>query len=113
MKKMFKVAAIVAVASLALVACKNNKPAEEETIDTTIEQIAEDEMTVDSLIAEDTTVVAEEPAAPAKKPAAKKAENKPVEAGVAEINPDKKVVVETKDAEDISKTSTVKRTGRR
>ena len=70
MKKVFKMMAIAAIASLAFVACNNNKAAEEE---------------VDS-----TPVVEEQQAAPATKPAAKKAvkkaEQKTSEATKAESN---------------------------
>ena len=41
MKKFFKLAAIAAVAMLTVVACKNNKPAEEVIDSTAIETIAE------------------------------------------------------------------------
>lgn len=113
MKKMMKFAAIAVVASLALVACKNNKVEEPvDTIDSTIEQVMEDEMVCDSVV--DTTVVAEEvaPAATPKK-TVKKAEPKPIQdAGMVNENASKKVI-ETKPADEISKTNTVKREGRR
>ncbi len=114
MKRMFKVAAIVAVASLALVACKNNKEAEEPIVDDTTIQLCADDMTVDTLV-EDTVTVAEEATPVAtKKTTTKKAENKPAEAGVAATNDNaSKKVVETKDADEITTTNTVKRTGRR
>lgn len=113
MKKMLKVAAIVAVASLAFVACKNNKPAEEPIDSTQIEMVVEDSMAIDSIV--DTTVVAEEVTpAPAKKATAKKAEPKTQEAGTVEVdNAAKKVKIETAKPEDIEKTNTVKREGRR
>lgn len=107
-----KFAAIAVVASLALVACKNNKVEEPiDTIDSTIEQVV-DEM-IDSVI--DTTVVAEEvtPATPAKKTVKKAEPKEPVDAGATVSKSDAKVVVETKDAEEINKTTNVKRTGRR
>lgn len=115
MKKMLKVAAVIAVASLAFVACKNNKPAEEPIDSTQIEMVVEDSMAIDSIV--DTTVVAEEVTpAPAKKATAKKAEPKTQEAGTVEVNPAKKeqkVTIETAKPEDIEKTNTVKREGRR
>ncbi len=77
MKKTFKLAAIAAIASLALVACNNNKAAEEEVDSTAIEQIAEEVAPVADEIADTVAAVAETPApAPAKKTPAKKAEPK-------------------------------------
>lgn len=113
MKKMMKIAAIAVAASLALVACKNTKAEEPvDTIDSTIEQVMEDEMVADSVV--DTTVVAEEVTpAPAKKTTVKKAEAQPKEAGLAENQNASKKVVETKPADEINKTNTVKREGRR
>lgn len=114
MKRMFKVAAIVAVASLALVACKNNKTTE-EPIDSAIEQLVEDEMIVDSPAIEDTTTIAEQVTpAPAKK-TVQKAENKVSEAAVVDVEKtsEGKVVVKQKEADEVTPTSNVKRTGRR
>ena len=72
-------------------------------------------MAIDSIVAEDTTVVAEEVTpAPAKKATAKKAEPKTQEAGTVEVdNAAKKVKIETAKPEEIEKTNTVKREGRR
>ena len=54
MKKTFRLAAIAAVASLALVACKNNKQVEEEIDTVAIEEIADEaivEENVDTVVA--------------------------------------------------------------
>jgi len=73
MKSIFKFAAVVAIASLAFVACKNNQPAEEEIDSTAIEQIVEDEIACDAVEVADTVVVEEEtPAQTVKKPTTKK-----------------------------------------
>lgn len=120
MKKMFRLAAIVAVASLTMVACNNNKAAEEPAEDTTaIEQIAEDEMVADSVVAEDTVTVAEATAPAKKKATVKKAEPTQTITEVKKAEPsDQKVVkpaVEDlkKASDDAQTTTTVKRTGRR
>ncbi len=91
MKKVFKMMAIAAIASLAFVACNNNKAAEEEVDSTAIEMVVEDEMIAEPAEVLDTTpVVEEQQAAPATKPAAKKAvkkaEQKTSEATKAESN---------------------------
>ena len=73
MKSIFKFAAVVAIASLAFVACKNNQPAEEEIDSTAIEQIVEDEIACDAVEVADTVVVEEEtPAQTVKKPTTQK-----------------------------------------
>lgn len=74
MKKTFKFAAIAIVASLTMIACNNNNQATEDTIDSTaIEQIAEDELIAEPVVAEVADTVKEETPAPtAKKPAVKK-----------------------------------------
>lgn len=81
MKKVFKMAAIAAIASITLVACNNNKAATEDTTAAEpIEQIVEDEMMAEPAEVLDTTpVVKEEPAAKkAVKPAAKKTDKNTV-----------------------------------
>ena len=82
MKKTIRLAAIAAVASLTIVACNNNKTAEEAVDSTAIEQVAEEVATECEAVADTVAAVAEEVAAPAKKAAttakkatAKKAEN--------------------------------------
>lgn len=83
MKKTIRLAAIAAVASLTIVACNNNKTAEEAVDSTAIEQVAEEVATECEAVADTVAAVAEEQvAAPAKKAAttakkatAKKAEN--------------------------------------
>lgn len=77
MKKVFKLAAIAAIASVTLVACNNNnKPAEEEIDTTAIEQIAEDELFADPMDVVDTVVAVVEQQATAAKKTVKKAEKK-------------------------------------
>ena len=110
---MFRLAAIVAVASLTMVACNNNKAAEEPAEDTTaIEQIAEEEMVADI---EDTIAVVEETPAPTIKKTVKKTETKPTEAGLKEQDNSSKITATSKVAEgtEVTKTDAVKRTGRR
>jgi hypothetical protein len=82
MKKVLKMMAIAAIASLAFVACNNNKAAEEEVDSTAIEMVVEDEMIAEPAEVLDTTpVVKEEPAAKkAVKPAAKKTDKNTVKA---------------------------------
>jgi FKBP-type peptidyl-prolyl cis-trans isomerase len=96
MKKMFKLAAIAAISSLTIVACNNNKPAEEEADTTAIEQVVEDEMIAEPAEAvEAAPAVEEKTAEPAKattaKPAAKKEEPK-----VDETKAEKSAANETK-----------------
>lgn len=82
MKKTFKLIAAVAIASLTVVACNNNKPAEEVIDSTTIEQVVAEEVIEEPVQVADT--VKQEATATktnaATKKATKKAEVK--EAGV-------------------------------
>ena len=72
MKKVFKMMAVAAIASLTLVACNNNKTTEEEVDSTAIEAIVEDELIAEPAEVLDTTPVVEvKEAATAAKPAAK------------------------------------------
>lgn len=111
-----KFAAIAVVASLALVACKNNKAEEPvDTIDTTaIEQVVDE--IADSVIDTVDLAVVEEPA-PAVKKTSKKAAQ-PAEAGVKTADNTSKAVAATATDNNIkegeaTKVDNVKRTGRR
>lgn len=73
MKKTFKLAAIAVAASLALVACNNNKPAEEAIDSTTIETVAV-EPVIEEAVDTITNIVEEQ--AEAAKQTAKKAVKK-------------------------------------
>jgi len=114
---MMKLAAIAVVASLALVACKNNKVEEPiDTVDTTaIEQVVDE--ICDSVVDTVDLAVAEEPAAPAVKKTAKKAAQ-PAEAGVKAADNTSKAVASNATDNNIkegeaTKVDNVKRTGRR
>lgn len=61
MKNVFKLAAVAVIASLTLVACKNNQTTEEPVDSTAIEQICEEEMVCDTVAPD--TVAVEEPVA--------------------------------------------------
>lgn len=76
MKNVFKMMAIAAIASLAFVACNNNKAAEEEVDSTAIEMVVEDEMIAEPAEVLDTTPVVEEQQAEPVKKAAKKTAQK-------------------------------------
>lgn len=117
MKKFFKLAAVAAVAMLTVVACKNNKPAEEVIDSTAIETIAEEEVIDTMLAVADTTPVVEEQAAPVKK-VAKKAETKAEpEAAVKQVNATREAPAPTVSEKvdpnaDIQKNDQVKRARR-
>ena len=77
MKKVFKLAAIAAIASMTLVACNNNNTEATDTIDSTaIEQIADEEIIAEPAEVLDTTPVVEEQQAEPVKKAAKKTAQK-------------------------------------
>ena len=77
MKKVFKLAAIAAIASMTLVACNNNNTEATDTIDSTaIEQIADEEIIAEPAEVLDTTPVVEEQQAEPVKKAAKKTARK-------------------------------------
>jgi hypothetical protein len=77
MKKVFKLAAIAAIASMTLVACNNNNTEATDTIDSTaIEQIADEEIIAEPAEVLDTTPVVEEQKAEPVKKAAKKTAQK-------------------------------------
>lgn len=77
MKKVFKLAAIAAIASMTLVACNNNNTEATDTIDSTaIEQIADEEIIAEPVEVLDTTPVVEEQQAEAAKKAVKKTAQK-------------------------------------
>lgn len=99
MKKTIRLAAIAAVASLTIVACNNNKTAEEAVDSTAIEQVAEEVATESEAVADTVAAVVEEQvAAPAKKAAttAKKAATKKAESTTptAKVEETKAVTVE-------------------
>lgn len=76
MKKSFKLLAVAAIASLTIVACNNNKPAEEEIDSTPIEEIVEDEVIAEPVAVADTTpATVEEQVTKVAKKAVKKASN--------------------------------------
>ena len=113
MKSIFKLAAVVAVASLTLVACKNNQPAEEAVDSTAIEQVVEDEMVPEVVEAVDTVAAAEQtPAQTVKKPATQK---KAPTAAKAEAQPAATATTPSLDKAPVqgsgeaTKTNTVKR----
>lgn len=115
MKSIFKLAAVVAVASLTLVACKNNQPAEEAVDSTAIEQVVEDEMVPEVVEAVDTVAAAEQtPAQTVKKPATQKKAAAPT-AAKAEAQPAATATTPSLDKAPVqgsgeaTKTNTVKR----
>jgi hypothetical protein len=118
MKKFFKLAAIAAVAMLTVVACKNNKPAEEVIDSTAIETIAEEDVIDTMLAIADTTPVVEEQAATAKKVVKKATTPTVTEAPIDNTSKNVKTVAPSNPTEkvdanaDVQKNTEVKRTRR-
>lgn len=76
MKKVFKMAAIAAIASMTLVACNNNTEATDTIDSTAIEQIADEELIAEPVEVLDTTPVVEEQQAETAKKVVKKTAQK-------------------------------------
>ncbi len=113
MKKVFRLAAIAAIATCTLVACNNNKPAEEVEDTTAIEQVVE-EMTEEVAVIEDTVTMCIRDRAPAAvKPVAKKktATAKPVEKkeATAATTDNNQIATPAGDLSTSTKTTTMKR----
>lgn len=88
MKKTMKLVALAVVASLTVVACNNNKAAEETVDSTAIEQVAEEVATEAEAVADTVVAVAEETAKEAVKTTAntaKKAVKKAAKNEVKEV----------------------------
>lgn len=102
MKKSIKLLAVAAIASMTIVACNNNKPAEGAVDTTAIEEVVEEEIIAEPAEVLDTTPVVEEAAQVAKK-AVKKVAKETVKK--IDENVVKEEVKATKDApKDVQKT---------
>ena len=101
MKKSIKLLAVAAIASMTIVACNNNKPAEGAVDTTAIEEVVEEEILAEPAEVLDTTPVVEEAAQ-----VAKKAVKKVAKETVKKIDENvKEEVKATKDApKDVQKT---------
>lgn len=101
MKKSIKLLAVAAIASMTIVACNNNKPAEGAVDTTAIEEVVEEEIIAEPAEVLDTTPVVEEAAQ-----VAKKAVKKVAKETVKKIDENvKEEVKATKDApKDVQKT---------
>lgn len=108
MKKTFRLAAIAAVASLTIVACNNNKTAEEAVDSTAIEQVAEEVATECEAVADTVAAAVEEQVATTAKKAAttaKKAAAKKVEEGTNTVK--EEVAPKTVNTQDVQNAQVV------